>query len=174
MRKKDILGNFVTNPGVLFDYEIKQVGERDYAALVTFLPGTRELHNTCNFQEICLAAPGYQWLEYLHLDEYWKLCTFYNAAGSLFEWYFDISRGNFLDERQMPCINDLWLDLVILPSGTAVTLDADELRDALSQNLINQGDYDHAYKIHNEIKNSKWSDVEFLTKFSNELLAKFK
>jgi len=171
MRKKDILGNFVKNPNVLFAHMIKQVTDEPlaYSALITFLPGCRELYVNNDGEQYCLAGVGYKWLMYLPLNEYWCITVFYNPKNELLEWYFDISKENFIDENGMPCIDDLFLDLVVLPDGRVITIDADELQEALDGNKITIDDFNHAYKIHDQIKASKWNDVEFLTKLCEKL-----
>ena len=176
MRKKDILGNFNKNPGVLYSHSIKKLaGDTEaYSALITFLPGSRELTVEYEGKQICLAGPGYKWLMYLPMDEYWCITAFYSPDNELLEWYFDISLGNFVDESGMPCINDIHLDLVVLPNGQTVTLDADELQEALDNNEITAADYNHAYKIHDQIKSSEWSDAKFLTELSEKLFLDYK
>jgi len=175
MRKKDILGNYVKSPGVLYDHAIRKLDGEDeaYIALITFLPGSKELRKELNGEQVCLAGPGYKWLMYLPINECWCITAFYSPDEKLLEWYFDITLGNFVDEAGMPCIDDIFLDLVVLPDGQTITLDADELQSALDKSEISAADYDHAYKVHDEIKNSKWSDVGFLTELSGKLLLEF-
>ncbi|MCL2321341.1 MAG: DUF402 domain-containing protein [Oscillospiraceae bacterium] len=175
MRKKDILGSFVKNPNVIYEYSIKKsVDEPEtYSALITFLPGSKELFVNDGDEQICLAGAGYKWIMYLPLNEDWCLTTFYNPKKELLEWYFDISKGNFLDENGMPCTNDLFLDLVILPDGRTITIDADELQEAFDKKEITIEDYNHAYTVHDKIITSKWNDVEFLTNLSNKLFSEY-
>ena len=175
MRKKEILGNFIKKQGILCDYEIKELtGEPGtYTALITFLPGTKESYFERDGKKVCLSAAGYREIVYMPMNEFWSITVFYNAESEILGWYFDISRGNFLDEKGMPCSDDIFLDLIILPGGQTITEDADELQEALDNSEITIDDYDHAWKIHDQIKNSKWSDAEFLTKLSEKLLADY-
>ena len=175
MRKKDILGNFVKNPNVVYEHSIKKLTDESeaYSALITFLPGCRELHVNTDGITHCLAGAGYKWLMYLPLHENWCITVFYDPDGKLLEWYFDISKGNFYDENNMPCIDDIFLDLVIMPDGKVITIDADELQEAFDKNEITKDDYEHAYKVRDGIINSKWNDVEFLSRFSDKLLADY-
>jgi len=164
MRKKDILGNFVKNTNVVYDYSIKKLtGENEaYTAFITFLPGCRELYVDNEGERYCLAGPGFKWLMYLPLDEFWCITAFYNPQNELLEWYFDISKGNFIDENGIPCTDDIFLDLVVLPNGKTITVDADELQEALDKNEITVDDYHHAYQVRDQILNSKWINVDFL------------
>lgn len=105
--------------------------------------------------------------------EKWCLTAFYNSQNELMEWYFDISKANFIDEDGMPCTDDIFLDLVILPNGNAITLDADELREALDRMEISADEYSNAYKVRDDILKSKWSDVSFLQSVSEELVSDY-
>jgi len=173
MRKKSILGNYVIHPDVKYTHQIKKLEEGAYAALITFLPETQELYEQESGRDICLASAGYKWLMYLPLDECWCLSAYYTSDAELIGWYFDISKGNFLDEEGIPCTDDIFLDLAISADGQAMTLDADELQDALDNHEILIDDYHHAYKVHDQIMNSKWRDPRFLTKLSEGLLTGF-
>jgi len=172
VRKKDILSNFVKNPDVFYTHEIRKLDSKNeaYSALITFLPGSRKLLTDIDGKQVNLSAPDCKCLMYLPLDEYWKIAVGVSPENELVEWYFDISSGNYLDDSGMPCIDDLYLDLIVQPSGKTITLDADELQEALDKNLITPEDYNHAYMVHDQILNSKWSDVAFLTGFSEKLL----
>ena len=175
MRKKDILGSFVRKPNVLYTHAIKKLpGEaEEYVALIEFLPDCRELYVDDGGKQVCLAAPGYKWLAYLPLHEKWCVEAFYTPENELIDWYFDISKGNFLDENGMPCTDDIFLDLVIHPDGHTLTLDADELQEALGKEEITLDDFYYAYAVREEILRSQWSDVGFLTRLSNRLLSDF-
>ena len=175
MRKKEILSNFVKNPDVVCTHSIIKLGSKPetYSALITFLPGSRGLESEVNGRMICLAGAGYKWLMYLPMDEYWCLSTYYTPDDVLIGWYFDISRRNFLDENGMPCIDDIFLDIAISSDGQIATLDADELQDALDENVITIQDYNHAYYIHNQIINSRWCDTGFLSKLSETLMSNY-
>ena len=168
MRKKDILGNFVKKPGILYDYEIKKMeGQAEiYTALITFLPGTKVFRPE-------LDGAGCKEIVYLPLDKPWSIITFYKPDNEISGWYFDISRGNFVDENGIPCTDDIFLDLIILPDGRVVTEDVGELQEALDKNEITIEDYDHAYRVHDEIINSQWSDPAFLTTLGKKLLSEY-
>ena len=176
MRKKPIWSNSIKNEGVLYHAsEIKPLHGtlEGYVGVLSFLPGTRELYVVDDERRVCLCAKGYRWLMYLPAKGDWCLTAFYDCGGRLLEWYFDISNGNFLDEDGIPCSDDLFLDLVILPDGTPVTLDEDELKEALEQGIIDFDAYHTAYRIRDEILNNKWSDTTWLSQLSPQLVSLF-
>jgi predicted RNA-binding protein associated with RNAse of E/G family len=175
MRKKTILGNYIKNEGVLFTPSaLKYIKELDgYATVIDFLPGTKELYVEDGGSPICLSGAGCRWLQYLPMHENWSLTTFYDPAGRIMEWYFDISKGNFMDENGVPCTDDLFLDVVLLADGRSVTLDADELQQALDCGEIGIDDYRKAYRIGDEILSGKWNDTVLLTRLGEKLLSLF-
>lgn len=175
MRKKDILGNEWLSKSFIFDSSMKKLdGEYEgYSAIQNFLPGSRELYVNDDGEKQCLSGEGYKWLTYLFMDKYWALIAFYNPKGEIIRWYFDISKNNFLDENGVPCRDDIFLDLIILQDGRTITEDADELQEALNKGEISIDDYNHAYKVHDQLLNSKWSNIEFLASLSKTLLSDY-
>ncbi len=70
-----------------------------------------------------------------------KISRFYNHAGEFAYWYCDIIDVDFEREADKYELIDLLVDVKIFPDGKAEILDADELAEALEQNLITK---DHA------------------------------
>lgn len=175
MRKKDILGNEWLSKSFMFDSSMKKLdGEyKGYSAIQNFLSGSRELYVNDDGENQCLSGEGYKWLTYLPMNNYWALMVFYNPKGEIIRWYFDISKKNFLDENGIPCRDDIFLDLIILKDGRTITDDADELQEALNKGEISIDDYNHVYKVHDHLLNSKWSNVEFLDTLSKTLLSDY-
>ena len=172
MRKKDILCNFNENPDIVFTHSIRKItGKIDkYTALITFLPSCKDKFVEHEGRQIQWAGSDFKMLMYLPISEKWCLSAYYTPDGELTFWYFDISRKNFVDEHGMPCTDDVFLDLVITPNGQTITLDEDELQEGLDKGEISKQDFDDAYIVHDQIKNSKWSNVDFLTEVSDKLL----
>ena len=175
MRKKDILGNYVKKNGVVYSSSIRKLSNEfeGYSALVCFLAGSRELRVNDDGKELLLAGNGYKWLMYLPMNEPWCITAFYDLNNEPFEWYFDISKRNFLDENGTPCIDDIFLDLVIMPNGKAFTIDADELQEALDRSEITREDFIYAYQVRDSILRSKWNNVAYLKEVSNTLFFEF-
>ena len=175
MRKKDILGNGWLVNGFNFNSSMKKISgtNKGYSALIEFLPGTREIKDKVSGQAKNLSGNGYKWLIYHPLNECWVLTAIYDPMGNLLQWYFDLSRYNYIDENGIPCRDDIYLDLILLPNGHAITKDAGELQEALDKGVITSCDYNHAYKIRDHILSSKWMDIDMLTEFCNKLLVDY-
>jgi len=73
--------------------------------------------------------------------------------------YIDICKGNKTNGKGIPYYDDLYLDVVVLPSSVVVLLDEDELKDALKTKEITKEEYDLAYfeakKLMGDIENDK-------------------
>ena len=121
-------------------------------------------------RQIQWAGTDYKILLYFPICENWCLSAYNAPNNEMLFWYFDISRQNFVDEDGMLCIDDIYLDLVILPDGQTLTLDTDELQEAHDNGKISHEDFDKAYMVHDQIKNSKWSNVGFLNEINRKLL----
>jgi protein associated with RNAse G/E len=75
-------------------------------------------------------------LSYAFLKEGFKLSKFYDVSGSFLYWYCDIIDVIYDQERDLYILDDLLLDIKIMPDGLIRLLDADELAIALEQELI--------------------------------------
>jgi hypothetical protein len=89
--------------------------------------------------------------------------TVINPEGELVHHYIDIHSGTLLTPQQIPYFYDLFLDLVVLPSGERVILDEDELRQALQEQVVTKGQFNLAYQILEELlhelaKGTLWLD----------------
>ena len=112
----------------------------------------------------------YIWLQHLPNNENYSLTTMYDSLGNVVQWYFDITRQNSVDKEGIPFFDDLYLDVVILPSSEIILLDKLELEDALKRRDITKREYDLAYKKANEIINGIGKDVVASRDFSSKYL----
>ncbi len=175
MQIRDIDGAYVKRRNVNHTSIRKRVLGRypGHASLLGFLDGDAKLVVEAGGKDLCLIDKDYQWLNYIPDGENWRLTAFYDATGSTIEWYYDVTRRNFVNEHGAPCADDLYLDIVVLPDGTVETLDEDELSDALAKGVIGQNDFDLAWRVHGEMINSEWMKPEFVAAFCEGLLKLF-
>ena len=172
MRKKDICGSYVKNKNMRFCATRHVLGGQvqGYCALLHFEQGTRELIINYEDHSTRLSGEGYRWLVIMPMDEPWCLTALYDPQNQIIEWYFDISWQNFIDESGMPCMDDLYLDLVLLPDGRILMLDADELQEAPETSNITQEQFDFAYAAFERIEHSRWVDLDFINPLCSALL----
>ncbi|RIW29192.1 DUF402 domain-containing protein [Bacillus salacetis] len=98
----------------------------------------------------CIADDGYMWLHQFPEGKNHCVTTMYNEKGEIVQWYIDICVKNHLED-EVPWMEDLYLDLVILPTGEIIEKDVDELEEALSLGKVDRKLYDLAWKEQREI-----------------------
>jgi predicted RNA-binding protein associated with RNAse of E/G family len=123
--------------------------------------------------EICLANNGYFEITFLPDDENWQMSAMYDNHGDIIEWYVDITRKNTIDEEGNPYCDDLYLDAALMPDGSILIFDEDELQNALIHGNINQSEFDMAYRVLNKLIDSKIIDLTYMKALCSRLLSLF-
>ncbi|WP_409274545.1 DUF402 domain-containing protein [Neobacillus sp. SCS-31] len=96
-------------------------------------------------RQVCIVDSGYFWLQQFPEEKNHAVTTMFNSSGEVVQWYIDICLQNAA-ENGVPFYDDLYLDLVVFPSGEVILKDADELDEALAKGFINGAQYDLAWK----------------------------
>lgn len=78
----------------------------------------------------------YGGISFTFLDKGYKLSRFYDAEGKFLYWYCDIIEVIYEQNEDKYTLNDLLVDIKILPDGAVRLLDADELAQAIEEGLI--------------------------------------
>lgn len=94
---------------------------------------------------ICIQDKDYRGVIFLPDDHNWAVTAVYDAEGRIVEWYFDMTDNNAVDVQGVPYFDDLYLDVVVTPTGIPRILDQDELEAAREAGAITQAQYDKAY-----------------------------
>lgn len=97
-------------------------------------------------RRMCLANRGYLWMQHFPKGEHFVVTTMFDAEGNVVQWYIDICKTQGLTDQQVPWFDDLYLDVVVFPSGERMLLDEDELKEALDKRDISARDYTMAHK----------------------------
>jgi predicted RNA-binding protein associated with RNAse of E/G family len=117
-------------------------------------------------REFCLVDDGYSWIQRLPVGENWSVTTMFDINDNIIQWYFDITKQNSIDENGQPFYDDLYLDVVVFPSGEMVLFDEDELKEALESGDITQSDFDLAYSEATKIMDGMAKDITYLKNMS--------
>ena len=64
------------------------------------------------------------------------MSKFIKADESLYYWYCDIIKTDYIEQEQKYIFTDLLADVVIMPDGFVKVLDLDELAEATKQGLL--------------------------------------
>ena len=104
-------------------------------------------------KNICIVDNGYMWLQHFPADKNHSVTTMFDHQGNIVQWYIDICLCNGIDNNR-PWMDDLFLDIILLPSGEVIEKDADELEEALRKGIIPKQHYDLAWNEAKTLKNS--------------------
>jgi predicted RNA-binding protein associated with RNAse of E/G family len=124
---------------------------KGYITLLNTIKVTEPLSVLYGDKNVCIVDDGYMWLQQFPLEKKHSVTTMFDANGDIVQWYIDICYENGI-ENNVPWMDDLFLDIVLLPSGEIIEKDADEIEDALSIGIIDKPLYDLAW---NEVKKLK-------------------
>ena len=124
-------------------------------------------------ENVCIKDNGYEWFEIYPDKANYAITIMYDEKENLIEWYFDIAKQIGI-QNGIPFEDDLYLDVVVLPSGEKVILDQEELKSALENGEISQADVDLAYSTLQELNEKYVNNFENLKEFTNMVLSYFK
>jgi predicted RNA-binding protein associated with RNAse of E/G family len=147
---------------------------KGYITLLNTIKVTEPLSVRYGEKNVCIVDNGYMWLQQFPLEKNHSVTTMFDANGDIVQWYIDICLCNGI-ENDIPWMDDLFLDIVLLPTGEIIEKDADEIEAALSKGIIDKSLYDLAWNEMNNIKNQISTDSFDLIRLSNnhkEILSK--
>lgn len=121
----------------------------------------------------CIMDNNYKWLEFYDYNSKVKLTAIYDENNQIIEWYFDIAR-EIGKENGVPYEDDLYLDVVVTPTGDIILLDEDELKEAFNRKEMTECEYKDAYKeaekLMNKLKNNKNKLKDYTEKYLKQML----
>jgi uncharacterized protein len=113
---------------------------------------------------ICIANSGYTWMQHFPENEHYVVTTVLDQNGVVKQTYIDVCNEQGISEEGIPWFKDLYLDVVVLPSGEIILLDEDELLEALENKTITENESKLAMAtasfLINKIKNGDFPLLE--------------
>ncbi len=157
-------------------FSIIYLNEDDFKGYLGYLKMDKVLKPliyTSNKGRVCIIDNDYKWLRFLQENtEYSILCVF-DEKDNIVQWYFDVIAGQGVI-KGAPYFDDLYLDIILYPSGYMVQKDEEELKLAYKLKKITDENYKMAhrvahsimkkYKDKNEIENLKEYSFKYLNK----------
>lgn len=140
---------------------------KGYITLLNTLRVTEPLSVRYGEKRVCIVDDGYMWLQHFPLEKNHSVTTMFNENGEIVQWYIDICHKNSI-ENNVPWMDDLFLDIILLPSGELIEKDSDELEEAFAKGVISRTLYDLAWNEFNHIKEQINSDKFHLVNLSNQ------
>ena len=127
-----------------------------------------------DLKEEVIISRNYKIMTYFPNSEKYCMTVMYDNNWKLLQWYFDIERYKCKYDLGIPYSEELYLDVVVLPNGKFYTLDEEELKQALNNNLISKDEYNMAYLTMNKIILMIKNDFTKLYNFTNKSLENLK
>lgn len=117
-----------------------------------------------NRKDDCILDKNYVWLCIYPTEsnKNYTITAMFDDKLNIVEWYIDIVNSVSIEDN-VPCMEDLYLDIVITNLGEIIVLDRDELEDAYNKKDITKEQYELAIKEGNRII-EKYSNKEQLKK----------
>ena len=147
---------------------------KGYVTLLKINKVTAPLFVQYDKEKVCIVDNGYVWVQHFPNNERYSLTTMFDASGEIVQWYIDICYQNGI-ENNVPWMDDLFLDIIVLPSGDVIQKDIEELEEALSKGVIDVFLYkmarDEANNILYLIQNRKFNVLK-MAKDHKEFLLK--
>ena len=125
-----------------------------------------------------VTGEGYTWLQLAPEDERFWATVMFDDKGELFQYYFDITYENHIDDASGAWFYDMILDAVMRPGGDMVKLDRHELNELLKSGEISESLYDLAVNSEKQlIKDISGKETEIrkmCEKLREDLMEKLK
>jgi predicted RNA-binding protein associated with RNAse of E/G family len=129
---------------------------------------TKPLFVKYNDKSVCIIENGYLWLQHFPSDKCHSVTTVFDEKGQVVQWFIDICYINGVSEDNVPWMDDLFLDIVVLPTGEVLQLDDEELDEALLNGTIDKTLYNLAKKEADDLNRLIKEDNFTLLKLSEE------
>ena len=122
-----------------------------YVTLLKFEKVLHPLWAKYTDEPICLVENSSYMLQHIPFNEGYALTTFISPNHEITQWYFDMIDQVGVEEG-IPYFDDLYLDLIVVPSGQLIEKDVDEVEQALLDGDISQKQFDKAWATFNKLK----------------------
>ncbi|WP_252503814.1 DUF402 domain-containing protein [Sporosarcina sp. Marseille-Q4943] len=136
-------------------YVEKYISTSQFEGYITLLQihnVTEPLYKNYRGRSVCIADKGYSWLQHFPDGKQFSVTTMFDSTGQIVQWYIDICRKNGYCSTNGPWMDDLFLDLIVLPSGEIIEKDIDELGAALDSQIITYDEFELAWTEFDRIK----------------------
>lgn len=101
-------------------------------------------------EDVCVVDRGFKWLTIMPENTNYSITVMYDAAWNVCQYYIDINYEHTLvlgEARRL----DLYLDVLVLPSGKKEIVDKKDLKRALKKGSVTKEQYDFAYYVTDEV-----------------------
>ncbi len=136
-------------------YAEKYISTSQFTGYVTLLEMNdvaEPLYMTYLGRAVCIADKGYSWLQHFPDGKHFSVTTVFDSSKHIVQWYIDICRENGYCHKNGPWMDDLFLDLIVLPTGEIIEKDIEELEEARNNRIITEDEFELAWSEFDRIK----------------------
>jgi len=119
-----------------------------------------------NDEDIIVCDNGLKWLFILPQNDFYCITAMINENDDILLWYIDMIAEQGIDIDSIPYFDDLYLDLVVYPTGMIKVDDMDELEEALARKEITEEQFNLAINTSNKLHNGLLSNIDNLVDFT--------
>lgn len=127
------------------------------------------------YGEICIADAGHTWVQVACEGQPYWLTAMFDGEDRFLQIYFDIARPPCFADPEDPTFEDLYLDVVLTSKMELVTMDREELEEALEKGEIDGETYDFALQACKKLllwlETHKAEIVDYVTKVYHEMIS---
>lgn len=123
---------------------LENIDFKGHITLLKLKKVTEPLYVNYYDQNICIGNDGYMWLQQFPCDKHHSVTTMFDEKGQIVQWYIDICYKNGVSEDNIPWMDDLFLDIIVLPTAEVIQKDSEELEEALLNGTIDKSLYNLA------------------------------
>ena len=113
---------------------------------------------------------NYKIMTYFPTNDKYSMTVMIDNNFNILQWYFDINKYKCKYEDDIPYSEDLFLDVVLLPTGEYYTLDEEDLEIAYKNKLISLKDYKEAYKTRENLIKQIKENFKIINDFTKSSL----
>ncbi len=95
---------------------------------------------------LVIADAGHLWLQLFPDDVPHTLTAMVDEHGAIVQWYVDICHAHGQDPDGSLWYDDMYLDVVMLPTGELEIIDGEELDEALDRRQVTPNEYAAAWR----------------------------
>ena len=119
-----------------------------------------------NDEDIIVCDNGLKWLSILPQNDFYCITVMMNANDDILLGYIDMIAEQGIDIDSIPYFDDLYLDLVVYPTGMIKVDDMDELEEALARKEITEEQFNLAINTSNKLKSGLLSNIDNFVDFT--------
>lgn len=147
---------------------------KGYITLIKFIKVKEPLWVNYNDHKICIVNDGYLWLQQFPCNKHHAVTTMFDQKGEIIQWYIDVCYKNGVGIDQIPWMDDLYLDVIVLTNGEIISKDLNELDEAFHHGEIEKSLYSlakqEAKQLISQIENNSFTLMDLSREHKDLLL----